>query len=165
MPLYAISRARVQYLSSCIPLFRFKHSLFEALISSIHESEIRPAFADLETMSKNVSTAHLISKKQRMDSFQHTDFSNYFEQHEILQDPIVHERFLMGKFLEFMSHPLLKPLLLHSIRGNTSEFVSYFNRLTEDECPKYSKYKINLYDTAGSLINLTIGYSRVDDGN
>lgn len=66
MPLYAISRARVQYLSSCIPLFRFKHSLFEALIASIHESEIRPAFEDLEQMSKNVSTAHLISKKQRL---------------------------------------------------------------------------------------------------
>ena len=26
------------------------------------------------------------------------------------------------------------------------EFVSYFNRLTEDVCPKYSKYKICLYD-------------------
>jgi len=65
MPLYAISRARVQYLSSCIPLFRFKHSLFEALITSIHESEIRPAFSDLETMSKNVSTAHMISKKNQ----------------------------------------------------------------------------------------------------
>jgi hypothetical protein len=43
MMLYAISRARVQYLSSCVPLFRFKHCLFEALISSIHESELRPA--------------------------------------------------------------------------------------------------------------------------
>ena len=69
MPLYAISRARVQHLSPCIPLFRFKHSLFEALMSSIHESDIRPAYQDLETLSKNVSTAHLISKKHRMDSF------------------------------------------------------------------------------------------------
>ena len=33
------------------------------------------------------------------------DYSNYFEQHEVLQDPIMHERFLMKKFLEFMSHP------------------------------------------------------------
>jgi hypothetical protein len=48
MPIYAISRARCQYLSSIIPLFRFKHSLFEALISSIHESEIRPAYEDIE---------------------------------------------------------------------------------------------------------------------
>ena len=61
MPLYAISRARVQYLSSCIPLFRFKHSLFEALISSIHESEIRPAYEDVESLSKKVSMAHNIS--------------------------------------------------------------------------------------------------------
>lgn len=58
-----------------------------------------------------------------MDSFQHTEYSNYFEQHEILQDPIAHERFLMGKFLEFMSHPHLKPLLLHSSRGETLAFV------------------------------------------
>ena len=43
MMIYAISRARVQYLSSCIPLFRFKHCLFEALISSIHEGELGPA--------------------------------------------------------------------------------------------------------------------------
>ena len=147
MPLYAISRAKVQYLGSCVPLFRFKHSLFEALICSIHENKIRPTYADLETLSKNVSTAHLISKKHhRMDSFQHTEFSNYFEQHEVLQDPIKHERFLMGKFLEFMSHPHLKPLLLLSVRGDTLNFVHHFNSLTETECPYYSRYKVFLYD-------------------
>ena len=69
-----------------------------------------------------------------------------YEAYGAVQEPVVQERFLMQKFLEFMSHPLLKVLLLHSIRGDTSEFVSCFNRLTEDECPKYSKYKINLYD-------------------
>ena len=110
MPLYAISRARVQYLSSCIPLFRFKHSLFEALISSIHESEIRPAYEDVESLSKKVSMAHNISQKQKLDMNSKVrsaadDYSNYFEQHEVLQDPIMHERFLMKKFLEFMSHP------------------------------------------------------------
>ena len=148
MPLYAISRARVQYLSSCIPLFRFKHSLFEALISSIHESEIRPVYSDLETLAKNVSTAHLISKKnqERMNAFQQTEYSNYFEQHEILQDPIIHERFLMGKFLEFMSHPMLKPLLQHSARGETLRFVETFNNLSETECPFYSRFKVCLYD-------------------
>ena len=146
MPLYAISRARVQYVGSCIPLFRFKHSLFEALMSSIHESEIRPAYSDLETLSKNVSTAHLISKKQRMDSFQHTEYSNYFEQHEVLQDKIKQERFLMRKFLEFMSSPYLSPLLLYSARGHTLKFVEHFNSLTETQSNIYSRYKINLYD-------------------
>ena len=52
----------------------------------------------------------------------------------------------MQKYLEFMSHPLLKQLLLYSIKGETLNFVSAFNRLTEDECPKYSNYKIGLYD-------------------
>ena len=42
--LYSISRARVQYLGATIPLFKFKHSLFEALISAIHEREINPNF-------------------------------------------------------------------------------------------------------------------------
>ena len=37
-------------------------------------------------------------------------------------------------------------MLLYSIRGDTLDFVSCFNRLTEDECPKYSNYKIGLYD-------------------
>jgi hypothetical protein len=81
-----------------------------------------------------------------MDSFQHTEYSNYFEQHEILQDPIAHERFLMGKFLEFMSHPHLKPLLLHSSRGETLAFVESFNNLGETECPFYSRFKVCLYD-------------------
>ena len=48
MSLYAISRPRVQYLGASIPLFRFKHSLFEALISSIHWNEMRPALGELE---------------------------------------------------------------------------------------------------------------------
>ena len=48
MPLYAISRPRVQYLGASIPLFRFKRSLFEALISSIHWNEVRPALGELE---------------------------------------------------------------------------------------------------------------------
>jgi hypothetical protein len=46
MSLYAISRARVQYLGSCIPLFRFRHALFEALIATIHEQDLRPASGD-----------------------------------------------------------------------------------------------------------------------
>jgi hypothetical protein len=65
---------------------------------------------------------------------------------EVLQDPINHERFLLQKYLEFMSHPPLKALLLHSIRGETLQFVECFNRLTEEECPQYSKFKISLYD-------------------
>ena len=115
-------------------------------MSSIHESDIRPAYQDLETLSKNVSTAHLISKKHRMDSFQHTEYSNYFEQHEVLQDPIKHERFLMNKFVEFMSHPFLKPLLQLSAAGETVRFVECFNSLGETECPMYSRYKVSLYD-------------------
>jgi len=46
MSLYAISRARVQYLGSCIPLFRFRHALFEALIATIHEQDLRPSIGD-----------------------------------------------------------------------------------------------------------------------
>lgn len=42
MPLYAISRARIQYIGGSIPLFRFRHALFEALISIIHERDIKP---------------------------------------------------------------------------------------------------------------------------
>lgn len=52
----------------------------------------------------------------------------------------------MGKFLEFMSHPHLKPLLLHSARGHTMAFVEHFNNLNERECPFYSKFKVCLYD-------------------
>jgi len=74
------------------------------------------------------------------------NYYSYFNSYEVLQEPIAHERFLLGKFLEFMSHPPMKPLLLHSIRGDTFEFVECFNRLTEAECPQYSKYKISLYD-------------------
>ena len=52
----------------------------------------------------------------------------------------------MGKFLEFMSHPHLKPLLLYSARGETLPFVQCFNSLNETECPFYSKFKVCLYD-------------------
>jgi len=52
----------------------------------------------------------------------------------------------MGKFLEFMSHPHLKPLLLHSSRGETLAFVETFNNLGETECPFYSRFKVCLYD-------------------
>lgn len=41
MSLYAISRSRVQYLSSVVPILKFKHSLLESLIITIHESKIR----------------------------------------------------------------------------------------------------------------------------
>ena len=34
--------------------------------------------------------------------------SAVYEQYEALQDPVTQERFLMQKYLEFMSHPLLK---------------------------------------------------------
>ena len=36
MTVYAISKARIQYLGATIPLFKFRHSLFEALICAIH---------------------------------------------------------------------------------------------------------------------------------
>ena len=52
----------------------------------------------------------------------------------------------MGKFLEFMSHPQLKPLLMHSACGRTMAFVEHFNSLNETECPFYSKFKVCLYD-------------------
>jgi hypothetical protein len=68
------------------------------------------------------------------------------QNNEILQDPITHERFLLRKYLEFMSHPPLKALLLFSIKGETVPFIECFNRLTEEECPHYSKFKISLYD-------------------
>lgn len=42
MSIYSISRARVQYLGSSVPLLRFKHCLFEALMSSIHQYSIKP---------------------------------------------------------------------------------------------------------------------------
>lgn len=67
MMLYAISRARVQYLSSCVPLFRFKHCLFEALISSIHESELRPA--QPEPDQQMYSTAHKLSRAEERNSY------------------------------------------------------------------------------------------------
>jgi len=115
----------VQYLSSCIPLFRFKHCLFEALISAIHESEMRPELDEEDLGFKKTSA---------------------IQGFEILQDPISQERFLLRKYLEFMSHPLLQPLLLHSIKGDTFAFVNAFNRLTEAECPSYSRFKVSLYD-------------------
>ena len=81
MTLYSISRARVQYLGAAIPLFRYKHSLFEALISAIHERDIRPNFYEDNTS---------------------LDFST------LLQEPISHEKFLVKKFLEFMNNPFLR---------------------------------------------------------
>ena len=96
MLLYAISRARVQYIGSCIPLFRFKHSLFEALITSIFENEMRPSAEEERLINVDLN-------KNSAD--------NYFafcNSNEVLQVPIIQERFLLTKFLEFMSHPCLK---------------------------------------------------------
>jgi hypothetical protein len=83
--LYAISRARVQYLSSVVPLFRFKHCLFESLIATVHESDLRPSISD-----------------------------DILEQNQ-LQFPVEHERILLQKFLEFSAHPVLSTLLQLSI--------------------------------------------------
>jgi hypothetical protein len=66
-----------------VPLFRFRHALFEALIATVHESDLRPVSA--------------------------------LEQENQLQNPIQHERFLLKKYLEFMSHPSLQPLLILSL--------------------------------------------------
>ena len=87
MPLYAISRARVQYLGATIPLFRFRHSLFEALISAIHEGDIRPNY---------------------FEDYGQPELQN------MLQEPISNEKFLMKKYLEFMNHPFLRNLLIFS---------------------------------------------------
>jgi len=46
MPLYGISRARIQYLGQNVPFFRFQHSLFEALISALHPEEVSPTDTD-----------------------------------------------------------------------------------------------------------------------
>jgi len=101
MSLYSISRARVQYLGACIPLFRFKHSLFEALISAIHERDIRPNFYE-ESSAPDL---------------------------KMLQEPISHEKFLVKKFLEFMANPFLRELLVLSFQGESLKFVEYFNAL------------------------------------
>lgn len=119
MSLYSISRARIQYLGASIPLFRFKHSLFEALISAIHERDIRPSF---------------------FDDYNHVDLST------LLQEPISHEKFLVNKYLEFMSHPDLQRLLVLSHSGRSLEFVEYFNSLQESKCPIYGQYKLWFYD-------------------
>eukprot|EP00347_Sterkiella_histriomuscorum_P001027 403373619 len=42
LTLFAISRARIQYLGQNIPIFKLKHSLFEALMSSLHPEEVTP---------------------------------------------------------------------------------------------------------------------------
>ena len=102
MSLYSISRARIQYLGASIPLFRFKHSLFEALISAIHEREIRPNYFE--------------------------DY-NYADASILLQEPISHEKFLIKKYLEFMNHTYLKQLLVLSYSGDSLKFVEYFNSL------------------------------------
>jgi len=119
MPLYAISRARVQYLGASIPLFRFRHSLFEALISAIHEGDIRPNYFE--------------------------DY-NQPELQNMLQEPISHEKFLMKKYLEFMNHPFLRNLLIFSYQAEALKFVCYFNDLKEEQCPRYGKYKVQFYD-------------------
>lgn len=65
MSLYAISRARVQYLGSCIPLFRFRHALFEALIATIHEQDLRPNSGDedVNQLQNPIQHEHFLIKK------------------------------------------------------------------------------------------------------
>ena len=107
-------------MGASIPLFRFRHSLFEALISAIHERDIRPNF---------------------FEDYKHTaDFA------VLLQEPISHEKFLVKKYLEFMSHPFLRQLLVLSYSGDSLKFVEYFNNLQENMCPSYSQYKLWFYD-------------------
>lgn len=119
MSLYAISRARVQYLGAVIPLFKFRHSLFESLIASIHERDIKPNFyEDYNKPDKSVQ----------------------------LQDPILHEKTLLNKFLEFSNNPFLQPLLSLSFNGQTIDFVKYFNTLTKTQSPFYGSYSLSLYD-------------------
>ena len=68
------------------------------------------------------------------------------DEHKILQNPIVHEKFLLKKYLEFMSHPALEQLLLLSLNGDTMGFVRAFNTISDMACPYYSQFKISLYD-------------------
>jgi len=49
MPIYAISRSRLQYLGSIIPLFRLKHSLFESLVLTIHSSKFHSEDNQVDT--------------------------------------------------------------------------------------------------------------------
>jgi hypothetical protein len=46
MPIYAISRARIQYLGQNVPFFKYQHSLFEALISALHPDDVSPLDTD-----------------------------------------------------------------------------------------------------------------------
>lgn len=39
LPIYAISRSRLQYLSSVLPFFKLQHSCFESLILAIFENK------------------------------------------------------------------------------------------------------------------------------
>jgi hypothetical protein len=104
MSLFSISRARVQYLGSCIPLFKFVHSLFESLISAIFENQMKPMpYQD----------------------------SNFDEKNNPLQEPIFQEKFLMKKFLEFLGNPFLRELLVLSYEGESEKFVHKFNSLTD----------------------------------
>ena len=119
MPLYAISRARVQYLGAVVPLFRFRHCLFESLMAAVHERDIRPNFYE--------------------------DY-NKPEKANVLQEPIMHEKILVKRYLEFMNNPFLAPLLTLSLNGDTVKFVEHFNRLDKSHCPFYSSYKVSLYD-------------------
>jgi len=54
----------VQYIGAVIPLFKFKHSLLEALISAIHEEQLRPAFMEdeRETLQETVNQERFLLK-------------------------------------------------------------------------------------------------------
>ena len=50
--LYAISRARIQYLGQNIPIFKFRHTLFEALVSALHPEKVSPMSDSIVDLSK-----------------------------------------------------------------------------------------------------------------
>ena len=52
----------------------------------------------------------------------------------------------MKKFLEFLSNPFLRQLLVLSAEGRSVEFVNYFNSLTESQTPSYHDFKLWFYD-------------------
>ena len=114
MPVYAISKARIQYLGASIPLFKFRHSLFEGLICAIHGSEIKP------------NENSLFDCK--------------------LQEPILQEKVLVSKIIEFLNNPFLKPLIELSLENKCVKFVDYFNSLTQTQSPFYSEYRLWFYD-------------------
>lgn len=93
--------------------------MFEALLTAVHEREIRPNFFIENTKP---------------------------DARYVLQEPIIHEKFLLKKFLEFSNHEYLKNLLKLSFDGEILAFVEYFNNLKPSESPYYSQFKLQFYD-------------------